>query len=89
MTNKHSGAAYIRMVANDEADDDLRALMEQNAEEGTDNLDHVLRVHSLSPQGMRAHLAVYESAMRGTRTLRKVEREMIALIVSDINSCHY
>ena len=29
------------------------------------------------------------SAMAGTRTLRKVERELIALVVSEINGCHY
>ncbi|NOX30910.1 MAG: hypothetical protein GXP35_12810 [Actinobacteria bacterium] len=38
---------------------------------------------------MAAHLAVYESAMAGTKSLRKVEREMIALVVSLENNCHY
>jgi AhpD family alkylhydroperoxidase len=32
---------------------------------------------------------LYRQAMRGTRTLRKVEREMIALVVSRVNECHY
>jgi AhpD family alkylhydroperoxidase len=27
--------------------------------------------------------------MKGTKTLRKVEREMIALVVSKKNDCHY
>jgi AhpD family alkylhydroperoxidase len=27
--------------------------------------------------------------MKSTRTLRKVEREMIAVVVSGINECHY
>ena len=44
---------------------------------------------SLNPRGMAAHLGLYESAMAGTATLRKVEREIIALVVSLENDCHY
>ena len=32
---------------------------------------------------------VDRSAMAGTGTLRKVERELIALVVSRENDCHY
>ena len=45
--------------------------------------------HSLDPAAMQGHLAVYNAAMSSTKTLRKVERELIALVVSDINGCHY
>jgi alkylhydroperoxidase family enzyme len=36
-----------------------------------------------------AHLGLYTSAMAGTATLRKVERELVALVVSLENHCHY
>lgn len=52
-------------------------------------VDNIFAVHSLNPRGMAAHLALYESAMAGTPTLRKVEREIIALVVSLENDCHY
>lgn len=52
-------------------------------------VDNILAVHSLNPQGMAAHQALYQSAMSGTATLRKVERELIALVVSLTNDCHY
>ena len=48
-----------------------------------------MAIHSLNPRSLRAHLALYESAMAGTATLRKVERELIALVVSLENGCHY
>ena len=48
-----------------------------------------MAVHSLNPRGLAAHDAVYRSAMAGTRNLRKVERELIALVVSLENECHY
>jgi alkylhydroperoxidase family enzyme len=48
-----------------------------------------MQIHALNPEGMAAHAGLYRSAMSGTKTLRKVEREMIALIVSSVNDCHY
>ena len=38
---------------------------------------------------MNAHNVLYKQAMKGTASLRKVEREMIALVVSKVNDCHY
>lgn len=61
-------------------------LAERYARYGDEN---VLAVHSLHPAGMDAHWAVYRAAMTPTRTLRKREREMIALVVSVINGCRY
>lgn len=52
-------------------------------------IDNIMAIHSLNPRGLAAHNAVYQSAMAGTATLRKVEREMIALVVSLENHCHY
>lgn len=57
--------------------------------EADGELDHILAVHALHPAGLAGHLALYEAVMRGTKTLRKVDREMIALVVSRRNSCHY
>jgi hypothetical protein len=48
-----------------------------------------MSIPSLNPRGLAAHDGVYRSAMAGTRGLRKVERELIALVVSLENECHY
>ena len=53
------------------------------------NVDNIMAIHSLNPVGLAAHNALYLSAMSGTKTLRKVEREMIAYVVSLENRCHY
>ncbi len=55
----------------------------------TGKVDHIMSVHSLHPAGLSAHLALYTAVMRGTATLPKVDREMIALVVSGLNSCGY
>ena len=52
-------------------------------------VDNIMGIHSLNPAGLAAHNALYTSAMSGTATLRKVERELIALVVSLENDCHY
>ena len=52
-------------------------------------VDNIIAVHSLNPRGLEAHQRLYASAMAGTASLRKVERELIALVVSLENHCHY
>lgn len=52
-------------------------------------IDNIMAIHSLNPGGLAAHNALYMSAMTGTATLRKVERELIAYVVSAENDCHY
>ena len=54
-----------------------------------DRVDRIMAVHSLNPTGLAAHYGLYHSAMSGTGTLRKVERELVALVVSLENHCHY
>lgn len=55
----------------------------------TGRVDHIMSIHSLNPTGLAAHHGLYRSAMTGTATLRKVDRELIALVVSMENRCHY
>ena len=52
-------------------------------------VDNIMAIHSLNPAGLAAHHALYTSAMTGTATLRKVERELLAYVVSFENHCHY
>lgn len=57
--------------------------------EARGQLDNILQIHSLDPAGLRAHLALYTNAMTGTPSFPKLEREMVAVVVSGINGCHY
>ena len=54
-----------------------------------DRVDNIMAVHGLDAGSLQSHLRLYRQAMKGTATLRKVDREMIALTVSTINECHY
>ena len=81
--------AWISTIKQDEWEGELSKLYCLVVDQTHGRVDNIMQIHSLNPTGMAAHLAVYESAMTGTPTLRKVERELIALVVSTNNECHY
>ena len=81
--------ARIKVIPDDSWDGPLAELYPRVVDRVYGRVDNVFAVHSLNPRGMSAHLSLYESAMAGTATLRKVEREIIALVVSLENDCHY
>ncbi|HAQ24273.1 MAG TPA: peroxidase [Acidimicrobiaceae bacterium] len=81
--------AWIQTIREDEWEGQLAFLYSQVVDPNHDRVDNVMQIHSLNPDAMAGHLAVYRSAMAGTKTLRKVERELLALVVSQYNDCHY
>lgn len=81
--------AWIDMVPDDEWTGELAPLREAVVDRDHGRVDHIMAIHSLNPRGLAAHSALYTSAMAGTGSLRKVERELIALVVSLENHCHY
>ena len=81
--------AWIETTGEAAAGDALGALYARAADPTTGALDNIMRIHSLHPAGLEAHLALYGAVMRGTPSLPKVERELIALVVSAANGCAY
>ncbi|MFV9673671.1 MAG: peroxidase [Acidimicrobiia bacterium] len=81
--------SWIDVIDDDSWDGELGALHDRVADPASGRVDHIMGVHSLNPRSLAAHDTLYRSAMRGTATLRKVDRELIALVVSTINECHY
>jgi alkylhydroperoxidase family enzyme len=81
--------AWIETIREDQWDGDLAPTFDEQAVNRGGRVDNIMQIHSLNPRAMAAHQAVYSSAMSGTRTLRKVERELIAIVVSAANECDY
>lgn len=50
---------------------------------------NILKIHSLAPEVIKAHLAIYQAAMHAPGELSRAQREMIAVTVSAANGCHY
>jgi len=81
--------AWIDTVSEADADGELGKLYDMVRDPVSGQLDHIMMVHSSHPAGLRAHFDLYNAVMRGTVTLRGADREMIALVVSQLNACHY
>lgn len=81
--------AWIDVIPPDEWRGDLREHLPAASDPATGRVDHIMQVHSLAPAGLAAHIGLYTHAMAGTPGLRKVDREMVALVVSTVNHCHY
>ena len=62
-------------------------LIDMNSE--SSKVANVLKVQSLNPQVLEAHLKLYKSIMFEESPLSRSQREMIAVVVSSVNSCHY
>jgi uncharacterized peroxidase-related enzyme len=52
-------------------------------------IPNVLRAYALRPQKLRNFITTYNELMLGESGLSKLEREMIAVVVSSINRCYY
>ena len=50
---------------------------------------NVLRVYALRPRHLELWNAFYDDLMRGDSALTRPQREMIAVVVSTVNRCHY
>ena len=80
--------AWIRMI--DEADaEGLLGSLFAKLREPHGGVDHILKIHSLNPKSLSTHYDLYKHLMRGRSPLSRVQREMIAVVVSATNQCHY
>jgi len=50
---------------------------------------HIVHIQSLNPRALRDSLAFYATLMMGESPLTRVQREMLAVVVSFENHCHY
>lgn len=80
--------AWIPMIPEQEAQGRLAKLYEKLVEPWG-GVDHILKIHSLNPPSLAAHFELYRTLMRGRSNLSRIEREMIAVVVSAVNRCHY
>ena len=86
ITNKD--IAWLRVPAEEDAPPGVKALNDK-AVEKLGFVPNVLRVYALRPQHLELWNAFYDDLMRGDSGLTKVQREMLAVVVSTTNHCHY
>lgn len=80
--------AFIEVIPESDATGKLAELYKRFGNpDGT--VDNVLKVHSINPESLEAHCALYVQSMHRKSPLSRVERELIGVIVSMINGCTY
>jgi alkylhydroperoxidase family enzyme len=80
--------SLIRTIDEQDAEGALRQLYDRLS--GPDGkVANILKVQSLSPATLDTHYAFYRTLMFGRSPLSRPERELIAVVVSDVNRCHY
>lgn len=80
--------AYIQTV--DPADaEGVLAREYEKALKATGRVSNIRRLMSLNPESMRSSMRIYGSIMFAESPLTRAQREMLAVVVSQANDCHY
>jgi alkylhydroperoxidase family enzyme len=80
--------AWIHVIGEKEASGRLKELYDRYAEP-SGQVDNILKIHSLNVNSLQTHYDLYAHLMRGPSDLTRVQREMIAVVASAANHCHY
>jgi uncharacterized peroxidase-related enzyme len=80
--------AWIREVHEERADGELKEAVE-GVRAARGKLSNIMRLQSLSPRAMKAHLELYMAILFDRSGVSRAEREMIAVVVSRANGCDY
>jgi len=82
------GMAWIEMI--DEANAvGLLARVYDAAVKRAGRVYNILRVQSQSPAALKSAMELYAAIMHGESPLSRGQREMLAVVVSRDNHCHY
>lgn len=80
--------SWIRLVRPGEATGALRDLYDE-AIRRAGRVFQILQVQSANPRALDASLELYKVLMHGPSPLSRRERELLAVVVSLENHCHY
>jgi uncharacterized peroxidase-related enzyme len=80
--------AYLRLVNEDEASGLLKEEYDA-AVARAGKVFNIVKAMSLRPGVLRSSMQLYRDVMFGRSGLSRVERELLAVVVSRANDCHY
>ncbi len=81
--------SFLKMIDEDNATGKLKEVYDELLGGEGDRLANLLKSQSLNPEILKNHLKLYQSIMQEKTGLSRQEREMIAVVVSAVNKCHY
>ena len=81
--------AWIKVIKEGEAEDDLLRAFYKKYGDPFSGVDNIMKIHSLNPESMWKHYDYFKHIMTGRSGLSRMQREMIAVVVSAQNNCEY
>ena len=79
---------YIKQITLDQASGLLKRELEK-AVARAGRVWNIVQIMSLNPRTMKASMEMYGAAMFAESPLSRQQREMLAVIVSNVNHCEY
>ncbi|MDX1691182.1 MAG: carboxymuconolactone decarboxylase family protein [Acidimicrobiia bacterium] len=79
---------YIDQIPHDEAEGLLRRIFDARVK-GAGRLWQIVAVQGQNPESLRESMRLYGAVMFGDSPLSRAQREMIAVVTSTANECHY
>jgi alkylhydroperoxidase family enzyme len=80
--------AWIKTISDSEAQGTLAALYEA-ARRRAGRVFNIVRAQGLNPRVLKAGMGLYQAAMFGPSELTRAQRELLGVVVSKANGCHY
>ncbi|HJO38747.1 MAG: carboxymuconolactone decarboxylase family protein [Vicinamibacterales bacterium] len=82
------GMAWIKTIDYEQSDGALRAEYDK-ATRRAGKVYNIVGIMGLRPLQMKASIDFYGAVMHGRAALSRAQREMLAVVVSQVNHCHY
>ncbi len=79
---------WVRTITEEQATGTLSALYRASIERAG-RVFNIVKAQSLRPRSLRAGLALYRETTLAASPLSRALREMVAVVVSRANACHY
>ena len=80
--------AWIKIIEEKEAEG-LLARIYEGARQRAGRVYNIIKIQSRNPNALQGMMQLYQAASLGDSPLTRAQREMLALVVSKTNGCHY
>lgn len=80
--------AWIDTVSPEDAQGDLKKVYTQIRKK-RGSIGHIYQIQSLDPPGLLHHTKLYRHLLFSRSPLSRFQRELIGVVVSQVNQCHY
>ena len=80
---------YIRQVSDAEAQGAAKRELDAARKRAAGRVWNIVRIMTPNPAALRASMSLYSVLMFGESPLTRAQREMLAVVVSRVNDCHY